>query len=679
MYICRWDLKIALALFCVLSCVYALTAGAHIDSTDGETVYLVAESLVERGTFAQQETEQVGDAPRTLSQAPNGKLYAVTGPLQSLLAIPFYMVGRWVARAFPPPFYTYFTRFFVAFFNSPVSAATAACLYLFSVDLGYRRRTSLFVTLTYALGTIAWPYAHTFFAESLHTFWLVLAAWAIYRYARTDQWPWMSLSGTALALGTATKYVMAVAGPAFLLYLIWHFIQQHRGKERWQWTKRTFIAGALPFLIFIGILMLFNYARFGNILETGYTSGDTNGPMSNWGAKMPLFVGLYGFFLSSGKGLFFFAPPTLLSLWGWRALAQRRRHESLLFLVLIGSYPLFYSIITRWFGGANWGPRYIVCITPFLILPLGAFLERQDLALWWRVASATILFVIGFWVQISTVFVNYNTYLFSDTEFNQQLFYPQHSPLLAQWRLWPRQYKAWQAYDHSARTSKAQFALIQGDWHNIEVPDMAPFGRWMGAHVQLRTYATPTESLSLHIQYSRPHLADEERAPWQGLHLVYDGVVVSSERTLIAENEKESQWLEIVTIPAHQTHIIPGTLEITAPTWTPSQFNDERKLSVFVSSIKIISDQTPLSVQSFHLPAPMPVSTAYAWRWKTMKWFYDPINARPFDIWPWYVWCSGIPISQARTLISVLGVLLGTGFLASSAWLVNMVKEQFRL
>ena len=75
----RLDVRLALALCCVLTCLYWLTTGAHIDSTDGETAYLVAEGLVERGTFVQLEPDQVGDSPRALVRGRIGNLYAITG------------------------------------------------------------------------------------------------------------------------------------------------------------------------------------------------------------------------------------------------------------------------------------------------------------------------------------------------------------------------------------------------------------------------------------------------------------------------------------------------------------------------------------------------------------------------------------------------------------------------
>lgn len=678
MQVDRLDVRLALALFCLLTCLYWLTTGAHIDSTDGETVYLVTEGLVERGTFVQLEPEQVGDSPRTVIRARNGNLYAVTGPLQSLLAVPFYLVGSWVARAFPAPFYTYFTRFFVALFNSPACAATAALLYLLGVDLGYRRRTALFVALAYGLATVAWPYAHSFFAETLHTFWLVLAAWAVYRYTRTDRWGWMALVGVAMGLGMATKYVMAVAAPALVLYLVLESWRRPTWRVRCRWAGWTVLAGGLPFALIIGALILFNYARFGSLLETGYTTGDPGGAMGSWAATATPLISWYGFLFSSGKGFLFFSPPAVLALWGVSALAHRRRNETWLFLTIAAAYPLFYSIVKgRWFGGANWGPRYIVCITAFVMLPVGAFLERRDLGRWWRVGSATLLFVLGFWVQMSTVFANYNTHLFSDVPFERQLFYPADSTLLAQWRLWPRQVAAWQEYDHALRTSDVQFYVIDGGFYDVEAPDMAPFGCWMGGNGRLRIYAQPEQALTIQVVYSRPRVAGAETAGWPGLRLVYDGAPVTSERRMIAESDGGTQWSETLEITAGDTHLLPGTLEITATTWIPNEMGDQRELSIFVEHVYVLSDGAPLAAVEANLPRPLPVSTAYPWSWEAMFWFYDPLGntARPFDVWPWYVWTSGVPLPQAQAFIAIFVSVLGCGFLASTVWFILILKQ----
>ena len=665
-HINRHDTRLALALFCMLTFWFWLTASGHTYIADGETMFAVTESLAERGTFAL--TFPPGDtAPRTLTEGADGRQYAVTGPLQSILVLPFYSVGRWIGGFFPPAFAGYFTRYFVLLFNAPIHAATAALLYLFGVDLGFRRRTACFVALTYALATVGWPYARTFYAESLHTFWLVCAAWTIYRYVHTNHWLWMAVTGLVIGLGVATKYVMAVAGVAYVLYLVLAWLQRRPGHERRHWTWRTLLSGGLPFALIIVVLILFNVARFGSLLETGYTTSEMRGSVDTWSTTAQPLISLYSLFFSSGMGFFFFSPPAVLALWGMRALLRCRRNVAILIFSIAALYPLFYATMTfEWHGGGNWGPRYIVCTVPFWLLPLGAYLERRELPRWLRLGSAVVLFVVGFWVQFSTVAVNYSTYLFSDIPADHQRYYPHYSPLGMQWRLWPRMVRAWQQYDHAANASDVTFYTLEEGFYPIEIETLAPFGRWTRDVAQMYFHVAPQQSLEVHIYYSRPFSASAEDNPWTGLTLFYDHAPVSATRELVRMTETEMQWCETVTLPTDRVVIHPGTLTLTATTWQPP--GEERKLGVFISRIDVLSNGVPILYRPVHLPAPLPISTSLPWRWEAMLWFYDPANARPVDLWGAYLWTVGLPWRQARVFIVVYGGLLLLGFVSSMTW-----------
>ncbi len=664
----RLDTRVALALFCALTCFFLLTSSGHIQTTDGETAYQTTEALVERGTFRLLPPEIAGDSLRSARLTRAG-YYGITGPLHSILAMPFYLVGMWVSQAFSPPFTSYFTRFFVVLTNSLIHALTTTLLYLMGRDLGYRRRTSLFIALAYGLATMAWPYSRTFFADTPLTFWLVLGAWAICRYTYTEQWGWMVLVGMALGLGITNKYVMAFALPAFALYLMLIGWQQGDWRARQQWAIRTLVSGGLPFMLIVVTLAIFNITRFSHPLETGYTGGDPLASAVGRTRNATPLLTLYGFFFSSGKGFFFFSPPAIVSLWGIGALIRRRRNEAILLLAIAISAPLVYSLTkANWYGGANWGPRHILCSTPFLMLFLGAYLERQDISRWWRVGTATTLFLVGFWIQTSVVMVNYSSYLFGTIPFMDQIFHPPDSPLAAQWVLWPQQVRGWQAYDHNLRASGAEFYQLGGDFYAVEIPERAPFGRWMSERGEFRIYAQPEQALTVRVAYSRPRQADAGAADWVGLQATYDGARITGERQFITENEHETQWQETFNIAAEAVHILPGTLEITATTRQPHEIGDPRNLSIFIADVQILKDGAMLPFNDAPLPRPLPVSMAYRWSWDAMFWFYDPAVARPFDVWPWYVWTSGLPLPQARAFIFIYGGVLLTGFLASLVW-----------
>jgi hypothetical protein len=667
-----------MALFCVLSFFYILTSRAHLIIADEETMYLVTESLVQRGTFAQLPEAEAGDAPRAVVRAKDGAIYAITGPLQSLMSIPLFLVGRGLARFFPPSFSGYLTRFFVLLFNGPVHAATVAVLYLWGRDVGYRCRTALFVALTFAMASVSWFYARTFFAETLLTFWLVLGTWALYRYVRIESWPLMACAGLSLGLGIATKYVAAVIGPAYALVLLLTYFKKRGSRNRLIWVKRTLAAGAIPFLLIVGLLFVFNYVRFGSIWQTGYTRPDTRGSISSWSATATPLVSWYGYLFSAGKGFFFFTPPALLALWGFPPLIQRRRRLAILLLAVIASYPLFYSLVTSaWHGGGNWGPRYIVCVTPFVLLAVGAFIENGRFGRLWRMGIATALFVVGFWVQLSALFVNFGTYLFSDVPAPNQRFYPQDSPLGAQWRLWPGQLRRWQAYDHRALAGLSDqdqvgFYTLEGDLYNIEVPEMTPYGRWTGKQVSFYVYARPEEALTFSLTYSRSRSAGES---WEGLQVIYDGFECATTLERLAVTERDIQWQERGTIPADAVHVWPGHLMIRTPTWVPDEMGDPRALGIFLTEVQFFRDGERLSHRNIELPKPLPVSSAHPWSWQAMFWFYNPENARPADLWPWYVGTSGIPPRRAQRFIIAFAALSVIGLALSGVWFDRSLRR----
>jgi len=228
-----------------------------------------------------------------------------------------------------------------------------------------------------------------------------------------------------------------------------------------------------------------------------------------------------------------------------------------------------------------------------------------------------------------------------------------------------------------ARAPNGNLYAVTGPLQSLLAVPFYLVGRWMARSGRLRIYAQPKQALTIQVAYSRPRSADAEETDWPGLHFLYSGAPVPSERQLVAENERETKWVETLVIPASDVHVFPGTLGITATTWVPLGLGDSRALSVFVSRLEVSSDGSPLASVEANLPRPLPVSTAYPWSWEAMFRFYDPLGntARPFDVWPWYVWTSGVPLPQARAFIAILSLVLGACFIASSLCFILTAKR----
>jgi hypothetical protein len=160
----------------------------------------------------------------------------------------------------------------------------------------------------------------------------------------------------------------------------------------------------------------------------------------------PLLVGLFGLLLSSGKGLFWFAPPLLALPHAAAGAWRERRAEVLMFAGAVVPSLLLNARFRAWGGDGSWGPRYLVPFIPLLMIPVAWAVGRSGGARRWAVA----LFIAGVLAQAGGVAVNYGSYLresgaypyqtaFEDPRFLEDVHWvPNFSPLAGHWRMLAR-------------------------------------------------------------------------------------------------------------------------------------------------------------------------------------------------------------------------------------------------
>lgn len=160
------------------------------------------------------------------------------------------------------------------------------------------------------------------------------------------------------------------------------------------------------FGLFILLIMLWNYYRFGSVLDTGaghqqYFSGTFRGNLTT---SIPAnLIGL-------NRSIFLYSPPLLLGLFAFPALYRSRKVFALVTILIIGTGLLLYSKITMWYTGISWGPRFLVILTPFLLLP--ASLIRYDAR--WKRWLILVLAIAGVCIQLIAVVVPYQFSAISD-------------------------------------------------------------------------------------------------------------------------------------------------------------------------------------------------------------------------------------------------------------------------
>jgi hypothetical protein len=251
---------------------------------------------------------------------------------------------------------------------------------------------------------------------------------ALLKYQRVERTALLAASGIVAGLAVATKITAAVNLPILFLYLAYHLYAR-----RTQIGLRGMIAPAVLWSLAAGVMMAtvlaFNYVRFGSFFATGYGSGLAV-------FSLPLWQGLYGLVLSPGKGLFFYSPVLLLSIPAFVYFFRQHRAEASACLGIIAVNLLLFGAYTDWHGDTAWGPRFMVFILPFAVMPIAALLDALRAPArkrWYSVVA--VVAVVSFLVQLLGVMVNFDIYPNMGATAAERYYNPAQSPLVGQAQL----------------------------------------------------------------------------------------------------------------------------------------------------------------------------------------------------------------------------------------------------
>jgi len=419
----RW--RTLLCLFLLLNCLFILASSGRVRVTDEVAAIYQVESLLDRGDTSVPQALESKLFYGKVDQL--GKPRAPNLPLQAVLAVPWQIAGRGLARV-PgvPEGARNLVRDCITVFSSATFAALAASLFFLLLrSAGTTERSAATITLLTALATPLVAYSAYFFPEPLAVALLLGAAWALFAEGGRGEIPARRavLGGVALGLLPWLRPAHVVAAPLFILCVL--------ASER----KRCYVTAVIVAVLvgFFGMaLLLRNDALFNDPFDFGYPPAAEGGKQLN-AFSTPLGTGLRGFLLSPGKSLFLFAPPVLLALWGIPKLWRQNRDLTFVCTLTLPVYVLLYSTYAQWEGGYCVGPRYLLPPCLLLCAALGPALANSGPRLR-RVAL--VLFVAGFLVQgisMATSFLEDQAGgAYYDAQWNYRLSY---NPLVGQAKL----------------------------------------------------------------------------------------------------------------------------------------------------------------------------------------------------------------------------------------------------
>jgi hypothetical protein len=462
----RYGMGVLAALLII---VYTLTNAGKFHIVDEVSLFALTESVALRGamdTNAIAWTQWVNSPGEVLGAfGPDGQVFSKKGPAPALLAVPWYVLLRWLASANVQIGLLQGALLW----NGIVTAWTALLLWQVALRLGYDDRTGVILGLLYGLCTIAWPYANHFFGEPLSALSLLACFYGVLTFQQTGRmgWLWLAGVGAGLVVATVTAHVVLIGilGLAVVFSLAaggsWRMEDEGlklaisyapRATRLLSATRQLprmlygLAAFAAPIAAAGAFLLWYNFVRFGDPFATGYhfDSGE--------GFTTPIVQGLWGLLLSPYRGVFWHTPLFLASLLAGATFVRRHPFAGWLCVALSVALIGLYSMWWMWWGGFAWGPRFLVPLAPFWVLLLAPWVADGGWRMAggrWRMAGVWLLIGASFVVQVLAVVVNYANYelhlrkVFPTDWSNPLAFGPpaqrladwRYSPVLGQWQL----------------------------------------------------------------------------------------------------------------------------------------------------------------------------------------------------------------------------------------------------
>jgi hypothetical protein len=332
-------------------------------------------ALVERGTVRIDAYERnTGDESRRA-----GHMYSDKAPGVSLAAVPAWAAVRAVSPEPPTPGQLAVGAWLgtVVAVGVPAALAVLALLRL-ARAWGARAGAAVLLAGSYALATLAWPYATLMYGHQVIAALMVIAFAALAGpHARGEEVSLRRLVGVGVLLGWA----VVVEYPAALAVVVLGAYALTCAPPR-RVLLGLALGGAAPALV----LATYHAVAFGGPLALPYEFSTQphrhQGFFMGLGVPSPDVLGQI--LVSRYRGLLYAAPWLALGVVGLVPLWRRgRRAEAGVCASLVLLFLWLNASLVDWQGGWAMGPRYLVPMVPFLVLPIAALLPRDgDGAAW---------------------------------------------------------------------------------------------------------------------------------------------------------------------------------------------------------------------------------------------------------------------------------------------------------
>jgi hypothetical protein len=265
--------------------------------------------------------------------------------------------------------------YWMGLWSAALAALQVVVFFHVLIALRLDRRSAIVSALLYGGASMLVVYSRRLFADTTLALTWLTCLLAILLYRRNGATRWVAVCGGSAGFSLLLKPYAPLVTGILVLYAVAYLVYTMRrpADVPRRAESRDWLALIGPIVLCIGCALWYNAFRYGDILQFGYHEDFDR----DRGFTSPLLTGLTGQLLSPGKGVFWYNPLLILTLWGWRDMGKRNRGVTTLTAVILVVFIGVMSMWAYWPGQWSWGPRFMTNCLPFLFLPVAFFVATR--------------------------------------------------------------------------------------------------------------------------------------------------------------------------------------------------------------------------------------------------------------------------------------------------------------
>lgn len=385
----RTDYKVFFIIFIITFSIFVFTCHAHRITLDEYRAINQAEKILTQKSdpnfisgVTRPDEQESGSIDWSKPACKDNILCSLSPMGYAISMLPFVFIEKnfhvipnfvLIGTDFDDPSYVLWRNtipseetFTFLFFGPLITSLSVCMVFLTSHTFKYNIRTCTAISFLYGFSTIAWAYSNTGFNIIESTLMIITGFFFFRKFQGNHSSINLFLSAVFLGLSVTVRYDSLIFAVILLFFVVQHII-------KWKQKRQRIAIFLLPLIFFVFTVLYTNEMRFGSYLEFGY--GNDEDLIK--GHTTPLYLGVYGILFSPGVGMFIFSPILLTILISFYDFSKNNKKELILFSSYFVALLIFFGSYQYWHGLVAWGARYLLPIVPFLLLPLGASIEKR--------------------------------------------------------------------------------------------------------------------------------------------------------------------------------------------------------------------------------------------------------------------------------------------------------------